>query len=268
MIGIYLCILGESLTEFITIPAIQQQREEQNTDSIKEISNKTSSVTSVDQSASMNAETVQRTSGTQIEIIQVKAKQSYSDSDQQVELTQKIAPVKKGRTVGGKIIVVGKEYFKDKEDTSSALQYQTSTMKQTKSITAGSSLSGTAESGGNEVVTGEEEANSENLMPDTKHTSTHNEDNIIVVHPETVKPIYSEGRRLATAGTQTPVTTKTVDVHVESKASESEVDFSDSEKQHTEQYIIVHLPEGTEIKQKEVKTPVNYKQYNEVRTFC
>ena len=82
-------------------------------------------------------------------------------------------------------------------------------------------------------------------------------------------------KRFDSAATQTPVKADTgsgggvlenmlIQAGLQT-VTKTTVDECSSETQETEQFIIVHLPDGVEAKQKEVRKPVNYQQYNEVR---
>ena len=95
---------------------------------------------------------------------------------------------------------------------------------------------------------------------------TKNGDRVIIVK-----------KRFDSAATQTPVKADTgsgggvlekmlIQAGLQT-VTKTTADECSLETQETEQFIIVHLPDGVEAKQKEVRKPVNYQQYNEVREY-
>ena len=297
----YLFVELPALPNIIRVPADQDPNYYQKTN-IVSADHRNHSNTSTDTSA---ASVVYCSAPTNTEIDLSEITKSAADSDDQKHQTA--TTFKKSSVVEGKIVVVGKDYLKERRDVTSALEYQVVKVKKPRDrlIDKTSSIPTRTVRINNGVVTevtkaamgGDEEtfvgdevdsdgesdqdvATSWSEFPSESRSaadgSEQGDENVVVVHPGKVTPIHSVGQKLATAGTQTPIATKPIYRGRDSQGIVGEGiqtvlintdEFEEgemSEKTTTEQIIIVHLPEGTEIKRKEVKPPVNYKQYNEV----
>ena len=102
----------------------------------------------------------------------------------------------------------------------------------------------------------------------------------VVVKSGNKSPVYKQGQKLVTEGTQTPLVARSIYGGMEEEGGVKTAVRSVSvntdeylgltpgqtEKPHTEEYIIVHLPPGTEVTKTEVRKQMDYKQYHEVGT--
>ena len=100
----------------------------------------------------------------------------------------------------------------------------------------------------------------------------------VVVKSGNKSPVYKQGQKLVTEGTQTPLVARSIYGGMEEEGGVKTAVRSVSvntdeylgltpgqtEKPHTEEYIIVHLPPGTEVTKTEVRKQMDYKQYHEV----
>ena len=184
------------------------------------------------------------------------------DSDSHALPLPCLEKIKQSRMIGrgAKIVVVGKDHLKEK-----GLTYEIGP-RRTKSRTAEEE----------EIETDISEKQNVEMQDEDKSLNEYPE-SFLTEHGDRIVIMKKEKEKQAnSAGTQTPVTAKAgpsshvekMLIHAELKTVTKTKEDGSSEKQETEQFIIVHLPEGTEIKQKDVKTPVNYQQYNEVRSTC
>ena len=234
--------------------------------------------------------------------VKIISASSLENQDKMAETNNITKPFQKGSSVAGKIIVVGKDYLKDKGEITNALEYQVGTLNFGKhaesTINKGDGANViTIKTSDGPVIEDETEEEHDQCEENATHSDTnadretneehekadsateeseHSDSKIVVVHSGKVKPIYSEGQKLVTAGTQTPIATKPIYRGLEEdnvitttitagSVNVGEVNYAGTtEKQQTEQYIIVHLPPGTEVTKTEIKKPVNYKQYQEV----
>ena len=98
----------------------------------------------------------------------------------------------------------------------------------------------------------------------------------VVIKSGNKSPVYKQGQKLVTEGTQTPLVARSIYGGMEEEGgvkttvrsvsvnTDECLGLTQTEKPHTEEYIIVHLPPGTEVTKTEVRKPMDYKQYHEV----
>ena len=217
--------------------------------------------------------------------------------------------VQTNKYLGGKIIVVDKDYFKNRKIDSRIRK-----SNETLSVKAGSDVSLPALSkrvlpevraitADNATIHGETEVvNDETNMGENDGTnmgenasefngngeSKEGYDNFdngresehgdpkVVVKSGNKSPVYKQGQKLVTEGTQTPLVARSIyggleedggvktTVRSVSVNTDECLGLTQTEKPHTEEYIIVHLPPGTEVTKTEVRKQMDYKQYHEV----
>ena len=227
--------------------------------------------------------------------------------------------VQTNKYLGGKIIVVDKDYFKNRK-----IESRFRKSNETLSDKAGSDISLPALSkrglpevraitADNATVDGETEVENDrthmgendvtnmgeydgaNMGENAAEFNGHGErkegyekfdigresehgDPKVVVRSGNKSPVYKQGQKLVTEGTQTPLVARSIyegleedgDVKTTVRSVSVNTDeclgLTQTEKPHTEEYIIVHLPPGTEVTKTEVRKPMDYKQYHEVGT--